>query len=563
MARIQTPSLLRRVLQICCSIAWCLVAAGPVFGFAALKPILIKEGVYSERCDLENVKNDTIVYLTEKFAAYANVDSLSKDLAPCVNQDLSLNMMFTLAAMVTNIAALPVGYILDEYGPRVCAIIGSFLIAVASLILSAGNELSSRVTWFDAYLVGYVTLALGGPFVFISCFQLANSFPKNSGLVLALLTGAFDTSLALFLIYRVIYTNMYKVSLHQFFTVYLIVPIFIFVCQITVMPKDSYKTVGTLAKIGETAIDETGKPLNDDLLLPQDREEDAENESAVEIGGPQPTISETTTLLMRKASISRRESVILRASYVSRNSVKSVYEQNAEDKLIVSSGGVFGILHDCDIVDQLKSNWFLLMTLFTTIQMLRINYFVATIRSQELYLYNGNEEIAVMINHFFDLALPLGGLVSIPFIGLLLDNLTILSILEILTGVSVVIGVLGLLSWLPATYLGIVLLVVYRPFYYTAVSDFCANVFGFETFGTVYGTIICFSGLCNILQQVMDKVTHEYFNMNPIPINGLLTLLTAMFGLALITFVRAQEMNLKRKNLELEAQDASIRAVPN
>ena len=40
------------------------------------------------------------------------------------------------------------------------------------------------------------------------------------------------------------------------------------------------------------------------------------------------------------------------------------------------------------------------MTLFTTIQMLRINYFVATIKSQELYLYHGNESLATTINHF-------------------------------------------------------------------------------------------------------------------------------------------------------------------
>lgn len=558
---VKTPSLAKRVLQICCSIAWCLVAAGPVFGFAALKPILISEGVYSERCNVESVRNDAFDYLSEKFVLYVNVDSLSKDLTPCVDQDLSLNLMFTLAAVVTNVAALPVGSILDEYGPRVCGMIGSFLIFLASLTLKFGKELSEKIPWFDAYLIGYSVLALGGPFVFISCFQLANSFPKNSGLVLALLTGAFDTSLALFLIYRLIYTNMYKLTINQFFTAYLIIPVFIFICQVTVMPKDSYKTVGTLAKIGETAIDETGKPIDRDLLKSQDREDGGDQPAQNYV--PQPTISETTSLLIRRSSVARRDSVVLRFSYASRNSIKSVYEQDAEDKLIESSGGVFGILHGYNIAEQLKSSWFILMTFFTTIQMLRINYFVATIKSQELYLYKGNEDVAISINHFFDLALPLGGLISIPFIGLLLDNLTTLSILEILTGTSLVIGIMGLLSWLPATYFGIILLVVYRPFYYTAVSDFCAKVFGFDTFGTVYGAIICFSGICNILQQVMDKATHEYFNMNPIPINALLTFLTAVFGVALIAFVKAQEMNLIRKDLEIEAQEASLRDVPN
>lgn len=527
-------SRVRKVIQVSCAIIWCLLAAGPVFGFAAIKPILLKEGVYSEKCDIK-------------------VNSSGHPVS-CVAQDLSLNFLFTVACMVTNISALPVGSLLDEYGPKVSGIIGSFIIFLGATTLLFAKSIS----FIDGYLCGYTLLALGGPFVFISCFQLANSFPKNSGLILALLTGAFDSLSALFLVYRLIYTNVTHLSVHQFFLYYLVVPIFIFLCQITIMPTDSYKTVGTLAKIAETAIDETGKPLDKDLLIPSDR--NTADDTAVYY---QPTVGETTSLLIRRGSYTsfadRRDSTILRAS---RCSVKSVYEQQAEDKLYESTGGVFGVMHGYTITEQLKSPWFLLMTVFTTIQMLRINYFVATIRAQELYLY-GDEEIATKINHFFDFALPLGGLVAIPFIGLILDNLTTVSVLRILSAISITIGVLGCLSWLPATYLGILLLVVYRPFYYTAVSDFCAKVFGFETFGTVYGTIICFSGLCNILQQVMDSITHNYLDMNPIPINALLTGLTVVFAFAIVRFVTSQETSMRRQNLEIEAQEASIGSVPH
>lgn len=526
------PPLSKRVLQVSCSIVWCLLAAGPVFGFAALKPILVKEGIYGDRCSSQASKGSG---------------------EPCTEQDLQLNRMFTFAAVFTNVAALPVGYILDEYGPKVSGIIGSGLIFCGALMLRLGSQISG--SWVDPYLVGYTLLALGGPFVFISCFQLANSFPKNSGLILALLTGAFDSSLALFLVYRLIYTNVHVVTLNQFFTYYLVVPVFILVCQLTIMPSDSYKTVGTLAKIGTTGIDESGRPLDDDLLTPEDRNTDDEATHA------QPTVTESTALLMRRASLSRRESTISRTSMMSRNSIKSVYEQDAETKLVTSTGGIFGIMHGYDIADQLRSPWFLLMALFTTIQMLRINYFVATIKSQELYLYN-DEKVATLINHFFDMALPLGGLASIPFIGILLDNFTTLTVLYLLTAVSIFIGVAGLLAWIPATYAGIIMLVVYRPFYYTSVSDFCAKVFGFDTFGTVYGAIICFSGIFNLLQLVMDRATHEMFGMNPTPVNAILTGLTAVFGVALLHYVRSSEMSLRRNNLELEAQKASTRGIP-
>lgn len=534
--------------------AWCLVAAGPVFGFAALKPILIQQGIYKDKCDVTTITGDDV-----------------KGGILCTNQDLALNGLFTVACMVTNICALPVGSVLDKFGPRVTGIIGAFIIFLGSLILRWNT------TAVDTYMFGYTMLALGGPFVFISCFQLANSFPKNSGLILALLTGAFDSSLALFLGYRVIYFGWKPIGLSQFFTYYTVVPVFIFLCQVFIMPAESYKTVGTLAKIAETAIDETGKPLDRDLLLPEDRNDEeraaliransfnstgasANTPLTLAISSGIQTPAETTQLLQQYAQ--RRDSVILRASFTSKSSLKSVYEEVAEDRLINKSGGVFGIMHGYTLYEQLKSPWFTLMTLFTTIQMLRINYFVATIKSQEEYLY-GSIEIATTINHFFDLALPLGGICSIPFIGLVLDNLTTLTVLTILTVISVAIGILGLFPWIQGTYLGIILLVLYRPFYYTAVSDFCAKVFGFETFGTIYGTIICFSGVCNILQQLLDGLTHETFNMNPTPVNFVLTLLTVVFGGSLLYYVRAQEQTLKRRNLEFEAQDAQAIAVPN
>ncbi|KAF3993916.1 hypothetical protein FT663_01327 [Candidozyma haemuli var. vulneris] len=523
----------KRLLQVTCAILWCLLAAGPVFGFAALKPVLIAQGVYSDRCDI----------------------STSDSQVPCTEQDLALNLMFTVACMVTNISALPVGYILDIYGPKITGIIGSIILSLGAIAMI----FAPSVDFADLYLACYTLLALGGPFVFISCFQLANSFPKNSGTILALLTGSFDTSSALFLGYRVIYTNYFELPVSSFFTYYLVVPLFIFICQLTIMPTTSYKTVGTLAKIAETAIDESGRPLDKTKLLQQDR-------NIVPEPVEQASMSETTSLLMRRASFGVHETDRRRGSNVSRasrSSNKSVYEQDAEDKLYESTGGVFGILHGYSIIDQIRSPWFYLMVVFTTIQMLRINYFVATVRAQELYLYDGDQELAAQINHFFDIALPLGGICSIPFIGMILDNMTTLSVLWILSIVSVSVGILGLVSWLPGTYAGIVLLVLYRPFYYTAVSDFCAKVFGFETFGTVYGTIVCISGICNIFQQLLDRITHVMFNTNPGPVNSVLTALTVVFALALIFFVRSQEMEMKRRNLELEAENSSSQWIPH
>ncbi|KAL9033763.1 MAG: hypothetical protein Q9214_007355 [Letrouitia sp. 1 TL-2023] len=40
----------RRILQVGAAVIYCLFAAGIVFGYAALKPVLVQEGVYRNYC---------------------------------------------------------------------------------------------------------------------------------------------------------------------------------------------------------------------------------------------------------------------------------------------------------------------------------------------------------------------------------------------------------------------------------------------------------------------------------------------------------------------------------
>lgn len=188
--------------------------------------------------------------------------------------------------------------------------------------------------------------------------------------------------------------------------------------------------------------------------------------------------------------------------------------------------------------------------------MTRINYFVATIRPQYESLLHSQED-AVRVNNFFDLALPIGGILSIPFIGLLLDHTSTLVVLFSLVTVATTIGLLGVIPELWAAYANICLFVLYRPFYYTAVSDYTAKVFGFKTFGTVYGTIICLSGLFNFSQSGLDYLLHQTFRGDPIPVNLILMSLGLAVGVGLVSYVGYQVRGIRRKLLELEAERAT------
>ena len=43
-------------VQVSIAVVYCLFAAGIVFGYAAIKPVLIREGVYSDFCTPEESK---------------------------------------------------------------------------------------------------------------------------------------------------------------------------------------------------------------------------------------------------------------------------------------------------------------------------------------------------------------------------------------------------------------------------------------------------------------------------------------------------------------------------
>jgi len=76
-----------------------------------------------------------------------------------------------------------------------------------------------------------------------------------------------------------------------------------------------------------------------------------------------------------------------------------------------------------------------------------------------------------------------------PIVGTLLDNFTTPIVLGVLVVTSTFIGILQVAPALWAQYTTVLIFAIYRPLYYTAISDYCAKIFGFRTFGKVYGPI--------------------------------------------------------------------------
>ncbi|KAJ8110519.1 hypothetical protein ONZ43_g5848 [Nemania bipapillata] len=454
----------------------CCIASGIVFGFASLKPILIAEGVYSELCE-------------------ANLDGGNGfDVIPCPEQDMRLNLFFVAASITANISALFAGYSLDHFGRRACYVIAAMFLAAGSVLLGYAFAIPE----FDGYLLGNIMLSIGGTFVFVPSFRLADAFPKYSGLIVAVITGSFDASSAVLLLYQLAWeATKGAFAPNQFFFAYTAVPVILLIGEFTLMPRDAYQ----MAFHAELSVEKAHDTTRD--IYESDHDVDS------------------------LPGFHR-----VRGDHIDCGLVKC----DLIDDIMVHVDECEERTQRSEDIQQMSS-------------MLKMNSFIATIGSQYRHLFQSEEE-AEAISKFFGIALPLGGIATTPFIGLLLNSLSVTAIIGVLTAFIAVIGTLNCLPFLWAGYATVVLFVIFRPLYYSAMSDYATKVFGFRNFGRLYGVITCISGVLSFSQYGLDAIIHGPLDGNPTPINIVLTVAGTAVGLFLTSYVAVKSKEYREESLE-------------
>lgn len=71
-------------------------------------------------------------------------------------------------------------------------------------------------------------------------------------------------------------------------------------------------------------------------------------------------------------------------------------------------------------------------------------------------------------------------------------------------------------------------------------SDYATKVFGFATFGRIYGTVICVSGAGQLLQPALDVLAHGPLHDDPVPLNVFFAVAGSILSGALTLFVYVQ-----------------------
>lgn len=431
-------------LFVLCMLVNCLYA-GVLFGWAPLQLLLIKDGVFADRCE-------------------AGFDTSGGE--SCDAQLELINLLYTVGSTASIVGSVASGFVLDNYGFLAnCCTAGLF--SFSGFLLFALSPSYSLIL----LLLSVIFIGTGGIFSFFCAFGISSIVLKSN--IPLVLTGAnvfFDCSAVIPLLFYQLFDAGY--SRKSIFLSYSLLAIIVYGMYIVMFQRASMQH--SLQTAVTTAADDSSV------------DSVASNVSAV-LG----------------IEIPHKEHKPRRARTAS--NVSDISEAQGQQRMTHEE------FITLDWKDQLKTKYFLYISCFTVVMMLRSNIYLGTVQIL-LEDYNDDEH-DYLFTQLFIAMLPFGFL-FIPSIDYMLKNYGFATFNNIVSVLGLAYGVLAVIPVLYLQVLTFALYTAYRACFYSVVATFNACVFGNKNAGRIHGFSFLVAGVVNLAQWPIMLLVFKYEDGN-------------------------------------------------
>uniref|UniRef100_A0A672QKT2 Large neutral amino acids transporter small subunit 3-like n=1 Tax=Sinocyclocheilus grahami TaxID=75366 RepID=A0A672QKT2_SINGR len=163
-----------------------------LLGWGSLLIMLKNEGFYSHLCTENVTETHSNVSLTEQTIWLS-----------CIEQEEILNLGFTIGSFIISAATLPLGVLMDKFGPRPIRLFGSSCFALSMALIAVASydpKVLSAIIFIAVSMNGF-----GGICLTFTSLTLPNMFGNVRSTILSLMIGSYASSAVTFPGVKLIY----------------------------------------------------------------------------------------------------------------------------------------------------------------------------------------------------------------------------------------------------------------------------------------------------------------------------------------------------------------------